>query len=45
MHTILEGGGLDEVIQRPRLHHQLLPMEIEHEAEFNPVNVLHVLSE
>ncbi|CAH0715631.1 unnamed protein product, partial [Brenthis ino] len=36
MHTILEGGGLHEVIQRPRLHHQLLPMEIEHESDFDP---------
>ncbi|XP_046966038.1 glutathione hydrolase 1 proenzyme-like [Vanessa cardui] len=36
MHTILEGDELPVVIQRPRLHHQLVPMEVEHEADFNP---------
>ncbi|XP_050350816.1 glutathione hydrolase 1 proenzyme-like [Nymphalis io] len=36
MHTILERNELPVVIQRPRLHHQLVPMEIEHEADFNP---------
>ncbi|XP_026492336.1 glutathione hydrolase 1 proenzyme-like [Vanessa tameamea] len=39
MHTILDGDELPVVIQRPRLHHQLVPMEVEHEADFNP-NVL-----
>ncbi|KAH9644806.1 hypothetical protein HF086_007894 [Spodoptera exigua] len=36
-HTILEGNELPDAIQRPRLHHQLLPMEVQHEADFNPV--------
>ncbi|CAH2222103.1 jg25740 [Pararge aegeria aegeria] len=36
MHTLLEGDELHDVIQRPRLHHQLVPMEIEHETNFNP---------
>ncbi|XP_013143929.1 PREDICTED: gamma-glutamyltranspeptidase 1-like [Papilio polytes] len=35
MHTILEGAELPEVMQRPRLHHQLVPMEIEYEADFD----------
>ncbi|KAI5644323.1 gamma-glutamyltranspeptidase domain-containing protein [Phthorimaea operculella] len=35
MHTLLEGGVLPEVVQRPRLHHQLMPMEIEYEADFD----------
>nr|QLC28917.1 gamma-glutamyltranspeptidase [Spodoptera frugiperda] len=34
-HTILEGSELPDAIQRPRLHHQLLPMEVQHEADFN----------
>ncbi|XP_049873371.1 glutathione hydrolase 1 proenzyme-like [Pectinophora gossypiella] len=36
MHAIMEGGELPEVVNRPRLHHQLMPMEIEYEADFNP---------
>lgn len=40
MHTILEGAELPEVMQRPRLHHQLVPMEIEYEADFDAVNCL-----
>ncbi|PZC79479.1 glutathione hydrolase 1 proenzyme isoform X1 [Helicoverpa armigera] len=35
-HTILEGSDLPDAVQRPRLHHQLLPMEVQHEADFNP---------
>ncbi|XP_052747676.1 glutathione hydrolase 1 proenzyme-like isoform X2 [Galleria mellonella] len=33
--TILEGRDLPETMQRPRLHHQLMPMEIEHEYDFS----------
>ncbi|XP_072949137.1 glutathione hydrolase 1 proenzyme-like [Epargyreus clarus] len=36
VHTIVEGKELPEVMNRPRLHHQLVPMEVEHEADFNP---------
>ncbi|CAG4965096.1 unnamed protein product [Parnassius apollo] len=35
MHTILEGSDLPDVMLRPRLHHQLLPMEVEYEADFD----------
>ncbi|CAH2108751.1 unnamed protein product [Euphydryas editha] len=35
MHTILEGDELPVVIQQPRLHHQLVPMEVQHEEDFN----------
>ncbi|CAB3221838.1 unnamed protein product [Arctia plantaginis] len=35
-HTILEGQDILDTIQRPRLHHQLLPMEVQHEADFDP---------
>lgn len=34
-HTILEGNELHDTMDRPRLHHQLLPMEVEHEADFD----------
>ncbi|XP_028043102.1 glutathione hydrolase 1 proenzyme-like isoform X1 [Bombyx mandarina] len=34
-HIIVEGHDLPDVIRRPRLHHQLLPMEIQHEANFD----------
>ncbi|KAM3965264.1 glutathione hydrolase 1 proenzyme [Aphomia sociella] len=33
--TILEGHDISESVQRPRLHHQLIPMEVEHEADFS----------
>ncbi|XP_045773048.1 glutathione hydrolase 1 proenzyme-like isoform X2 [Maniola jurtina] len=36
MHTLVEGGELSDVIQSSRLHHQLIPMEVEHEAGFDP---------
>ncbi|XP_045516489.1 glutathione hydrolase 1 proenzyme-like isoform X1 [Pieris brassicae] len=36
MHTLLEDSELPEVMNRPRLHHQLIPMEIEYEENFNP---------
>ncbi|CAH2048572.1 unnamed protein product, partial [Iphiclides podalirius] len=35
IHTMIEGGDLPEVMRRPRLHHQLVPMEVEHEADFD----------
>ncbi|XP_045448035.1 glutathione hydrolase 1 proenzyme-like [Melitaea cinxia] len=35
MHTMLEGEEFPVVIQQPRLHHQLVPMEVEHEADFD----------
>ncbi|XP_063384073.1 glutathione hydrolase 1 proenzyme-like isoform X1 [Cydia fagiglandana] len=35
INTILEGSSLPEVMNRPRLHHQLMPMEVEHEYDFN----------
>ncbi|XP_075977808.1 glutathione hydrolase 1 proenzyme-like isoform X2 [Anticarsia gemmatalis] len=34
-HTILEGAVLQDIVQQPRLHHQLLPMEVQHEADFD----------
>lgn len=40
MNTVMEGSELAEVMQRPRLHHQLVPMEIEYEEDFNPVRAL-----
>ncbi|CAF4934931.1 unnamed protein product [Pieris macdunnoughi] len=36
MHTLLEDSELPEVMKRPRLHHQLIPMEIEYEEKFDP---------
>ncbi|CAK1556347.1 unnamed protein product [Leptosia nina] len=36
MHTLLENSELPEVLQRPRLHHQLMPMEVEYEDSFSP---------
>nr|XP_034832126.1 glutathione hydrolase 1 proenzyme-like isoform X2 [Maniola hyperantus] len=35
MHTLVEGGELSDVIQSSRLHHQLVPMEVEHETGFD----------
>ncbi|XP_068633296.1 glutathione hydrolase 1 proenzyme-like [Battus philenor] len=35
MHSILEGSELPEIMQQPRLHHQLIPMEVEYEADFD----------
>lgn len=40
MHSILEGIDLNEAIQRPRLHHQLVPMEVEYESDFDPVSIM-----
>lgn len=37
MNTILEGSDFAESVMRPRLHHQLMPMEIEYEEDFDPV--------
>ncbi|OWR41202.1 glutathione hydrolase 1 proenzyme-like isoform X1 [Danaus plexippus] len=34
MHSILEGDELSDIIPRPRLHHQLMPMEVEYESDF-----------
>ncbi|KAG6456955.1 glutathione hydrolase 1 proenzyme isoform X2 [Manduca sexta] len=34
-YILLEGIGLPEAIRRARLHHQLLPMEIQHEANID----------
>ncbi|XP_053609704.1 glutathione hydrolase 1 proenzyme-like [Plodia interpunctella] len=31
----LEGGRLPETIRRPRVHHQLVPMEVEYEHDFD----------
>ncbi|XP_073956860.1 glutathione hydrolase 1 proenzyme-like isoform X2 [Choristoneura fumiferana] len=35
MNTILEGSSLPDVMHRPRVHHQLMPMELEYESDFN----------
>ncbi|XP_013186877.1 glutathione hydrolase 1 proenzyme [Amyelois transitella] len=34
-HIFLEGGNLVDTIQRRRLHHQLIPMEVEYEHDFD----------
>ncbi|XP_038209793.1 glutathione hydrolase 1 proenzyme-like isoform X2 [Zerene cesonia] len=36
MHTLIEGKYLPAVMQSPRLHHQLIPMEVEYEEAFDP---------
>ncbi|XP_059051500.1 glutathione hydrolase 1 proenzyme-like [Achroia grisella] len=33
--AIIEGNDIPDTVQRPRLHHQLIPMEVEHEADFS----------
>ncbi|XP_028164786.1 glutathione hydrolase 1 proenzyme-like [Ostrinia furnacalis] len=34
-HVINEGGSFKHAVMRPRLHHQLIPMEVEYEADFD----------
>lgn len=36
--TVLEGHDLPTSMNRPRLHHQLLPMEVQHESDFDSVS-------
>ncbi|XP_059154500.1 glutathione hydrolase 1 proenzyme-like isoform X2 [Physella acuta] len=38
-HVLWLGDTLKEAVNRPRLHHQLVPHVLEHEANFNPVIV------
>lgn len=40
MNTILEGSSLPDVMHRPRVHHQLMPMELEYETDFNMVRYI-----
>lgn len=42
MHAMLEGDDLNDAIQRPRLHHQLIPMEVEYESDFDPVSIMQI---
>ncbi|XP_050682110.1 glutathione hydrolase 1 proenzyme-like isoform X1 [Leptidea sinapis] len=35
MHRIVEGDEFPDIMQKPRLHHQLIPMEVEYEEAFN----------
>ncbi|KOB73123.1 Gamma-glutamyl transpeptidase [Operophtera brumata] len=43
--VILEGQSLPDSMSRPRLHHQLLPMEVQYEEDFDAVTILYSSNE